>query len=180
VHLQPPLHRQFAACEGGTPGLELALVLAEQVRELADGRGADPQQVQLATGGVTLKVAMQPALTGRLGQAVVGEGVVIHADRLVAIGAEALLGLLEHPDPIPLTGQLSRGNPALQRQLLGQVREREQSDPVGPQLLHQLQGAAEAFGALARQPTAEVDVDAAEGRLTQPPHHPPQLSWRLR
>jgi hypothetical protein len=54
--------------------------------ELADRRGADAQQIQLAAGGVALEVAVQAPFPRRHGQPVPGQGVVIHADGLVTVG----------------------------------------------------------------------------------------------
>jgi len=72
AHLQAPLHRQQARFDRLPPGAEVALVLGEQLGELADRRGADAQQLQLAAGGVALEVAVQPPLPRRQRQAVAG------------------------------------------------------------------------------------------------------------
>lgn len=85
------------------------------------------------------------------------------------------MGLLQHRQPLPLAGQITGVDPALHRQLLRQVGEREQRDAVRPELPHQREGGAGALRCLQGQATDQIDVDALEFGLTHPGHRTTQL-----
>ena len=57
---------------------------------------------------------MQAPFAGSNRQAVAGQGVVVHANRLVAGGAQQLAGVIEHGQALPLAGEVVCGDLALQ------------------------------------------------------------------
>ena len=121
---------------------------------------------------------MQGALASGDRQAVAAQGVVIHADGVVAAGEQQPIGVVEHRQPLVLVGEIGRGDLALQRQLLGQVGEGEQRNPIRSQFPHQFERGLEAFRCLQRQAADQIDVDTLEVGLANPGHRPPQLLHR--
>ena len=89
---QPPPDRARVAGEIGR-------VLHEALRQLADGRGAQPDQRVGVVGGVALEIAAQPLLARGHGERVVGQREMVEADRLIAEAAKRLGGDLRLLQP---------------------------------------------------------------------------------
>ena len=87
---RPALHRESAGGQGSVRGLEVALVLGEKLRKLADRGISDGEQVQLTTRGLAQDIALKPARPGCPCQAVIAQAVVIETDGLIAMASEAL------------------------------------------------------------------------------------------
>ena len=71
------------------PGLELPMGLGVASAKLADGAGAEAEQVHPGLGGVAHEVAAQGALPQRHRELVVGPGEMIESDEEVALLEEA-------------------------------------------------------------------------------------------
>jgi len=95
-----------------------------------------------------------------------------------AAGAEPQARLLQHRQPLGPARQVGGRDAPLHRQLLGQVGEGKERDPIGPQISHQIERGRKPLRGLLGQAADQIHIHAGETSLPQPAHHPPQLLHR--
>ena len=119
--LQAALHGELALLEQLAVVFQRLGVLAVAVADAADGRYAQSDQVMVGAGAVALKVSLQlPVLLG-LGQIVIGQGEVIHANVHIARLAEVLQGQRQQVNLVVARRKGVRVDTALRLEALGQV-----------------------------------------------------------
>ena len=98
---------------------DVAVVLAVQVADLADGRDAQPNQIAMPVGGVALEVALQGGFFLSDGQFVIGQRKVIHADVAITRFEQLLNGVFQHLQLGSGGGQVADIDPPLGHETLG-------------------------------------------------------------
>ena len=98
---------------------DVAVVLAVQVADLADGRDAQPNQIAMPVGGVALEVALQGGFFLSDGQFVIGQGKVIHADVAITRFEQLPNGVFQHLQLGSGSGQVADIDTPLGHETLG-------------------------------------------------------------
>ena len=153
---------QPAGIEVGIVGFELALVLAVDAADFADGGEADGNQVAVGVGGIALEVALQAAFAQGNGEFVLGLGEMVHADEDVAFTAQPLHDLLEHVELGVAVGHGIGVDAALGFEDVRQVGVVVNCQPVGGEGEHFIQRLLHGGGGLVRQAVNQIDAHGLE------------------
>jgi hypothetical protein len=161
-----------AALDGEASGVDRRVVLGQLLRVLrkraahvADSRNAGGQHVGRRASRVAHEVAVQPA-GGRGDRKLVGrQSEMVHADLLVAGGAEPLHGLDEQLDLALGRRQVVGAQIFLMAANPRHVRVGVDGDPIGPHRHHGVGGLAERGPRLQRQAVDQIDVDRLESEI---------------
>ena len=128
----------------------------------AYGRHTEPHQITIRPGAVALEIAVQTALSLGHGQAVVGQGEMVHAYVHISCVLQHLQGHGKHAGFVLACGQSLYGNMPLRFEAGWQMRVTVHRQPVGAQGQDTVQSALPAGQGLQRQAVNQIQIDGAK------------------